>query len=141
MRHDLLPTHAKKFIDPVREAAHRLSLPQEVIWAVIAAESNFNPKARSPAGALGLMQLMPATAHELGVDPHDPRENIAGGATYLRRMLIRYRGNLTHALAAYNMGPARLGYPPRAPASWPRETQQYVTRVAKYLSAFVGRSA
>jgi soluble lytic murein transglycosylase len=103
-------------------------LEPALVLAVIAAESAFDPLARSVKGALGLMQLMPETARELGVaDPFDPDANVAGGTRYLRRMLDRFGGDFTLALAAYNAGPSAVdrhgGVPP-----YP-ETRSYVERV------------
>jgi soluble lytic murein transglycosylase len=107
-----------------------------LVKAVIAAESNFDPEAVSRKGARGLMQLMPATAEELGVeDPLEPTDNVRGGTRYLRSMLDRY-GDLTRALAAYNAGPSAVdrygGVPPY------RETQDYVNRVLTYYRAYHG---
>ncbi|MEW6182252.1 MAG: lytic transglycosylase domain-containing protein [Bacillota bacterium] len=109
-------------------AASRFGLRPELLKAVAQAESNFNPKAVSKAGAQGIMQLMPATARGLGVrDPFNPVENIFAGAAYLRSLLDRFDGNETLALAAYNAGPGAVarygGVPPY------RETQAYVARV------------
>lgn len=111
-------------------------LHPELLYSVIAAESNFDPRALSHKGAIGLMQLMPATAAELKVDPHDPAQNVKGGAAYLRLLLDRYAGSkdqLIRAIAAYNAGPAAVdrydGVPPY------RETQEYVSRVLKRFLA------
>lgn len=103
---------------------------------VIAMESGFEPTALSPKGAMGLMQLMPATANELGVaDPWDPEQNIKGGIKYLSWLLKKYNGNLEKALAAYNAGPSAVdsykGIPPY------QETQNYVRTI---LSRYTGQS-
>jgi len=113
-------------------ARHRVQ--PGLVKAVVAAESNFQPNAVSRVGAQGLMQLMPATAEELGVDrPFSVVENLDGGVRYLRAMLDRY-GDLTRALAAYNAGPIAVdhyrGVPPY------RETQAYVKRVLEYYRGY-----
>jgi soluble lytic murein transglycosylase-like protein len=115
----------------VKEAAAKYNLPPELIKAVIRAESNFNADAVSSAGAQGLMQLMPATARELGVkNSFDIEQNIDGGAKYLRKMLDRFGGSVRKALAAYNAGPGTvIKYNGRVP--YP-ETRQYVTRVLRF---------
>jgi hypothetical protein len=115
----------------VQEAAAKYDLPSRLIKAVIRAESNFKVDAVSSAGAQGLMQLMPATAEELGVkNPFDIRQNIEGGSRYLRKMLDRFGGNVAKALAAYNAGPGTVTkYNGRVP--YP-ETRQYVKRVLRF---------
>lgn len=120
--------------DSIKSAARRYNLPEKLIASVIQAESNFQVDAVSPAGAQGLMQLMPATAKELGVDdPFDVRQNIDGGAGYLRQMLDRFGGNVKLALAAYNAGPGTVErYNGNVPY---RETQNYIERVLKRVSA------
>ncbi len=109
-------------------ASDRHRLDADFIRSVIRAESNFNLRAVSPKGAQGLMQLMPQTAVQLGVqDAFDPAANIEGGTRYLRELLLQYHGDVAKALAAYNAGPQRVaqyhGVPPY------RETRAYVRRV------------
>jgi len=112
----------------IREVASRYRVSEELIVAIIEAESRFDAQAVSRRGALGLMQLMPATAATLGVsDPFDPRENIDAGVRHLRAMMAHFPGNLPLALAAYNAGEKAVidhrGIPPY------RETQEYVQRI------------
>jgi len=129
------PLDSKALIaDSIKNAAGRYNLPEKLIASVIQVESNFQVDAVSPAGAQGLMQLMPATARELGVDdPFDVRQNINGGAGYLRQMLDRFDGDVKLALAAYNAGPGTVErYNGNVPY---RETQDYIERVLKRVSA------
>jgi soluble lytic murein transglycosylase-like protein len=101
-----------------------------LVKAVIQVESGFNPSAVSPRGALGLMQLMPATARELGVhNPFHPEQNIRGGVTYLKRLLDMYDQDVTLALAAYNAGPGSVAKYGTVPPY--RETRDYVRRITR----------
>jgi transglycosylase-like protein with SLT domain len=114
----------------IAEMAERHNVPAALITAVIRAESNFNPRAVSRKGAQGLMQLMPATAAQLGVqDAFDPRENIDGGVRFLRDLLYQYRGDVRLAVAAYNAGPEVVDRLRDVPPY--RETQSYVARVLR----------
>ncbi len=132
-----LPTQTvrDRFEPLVLEHATRNNLRPELVRAVIQVESGFNPRARSPKGAMGLMQLMPATAAELGVrNPYDPGENIRGGAAYLRQLLDRYDGNEELALAAYNAGAGAVEKYGRAVPPY-RETRDYVKKVGSAAGA------
>jgi soluble lytic murein transglycosylase-like protein len=122
---------AQRIEDSIAKAASDYDLPAELIRGVIQAESNFQARAVSPAGAQGLMQLMPATARELGVDdPFDIEQNIDGGARYLRQMLDMFGGDVKQALSAYNAGPGTvLKYDGQVP--YP-ETRHYVRKVMLY---------
>lgn len=118
------------FDELVSQYAARHALRPELVRAVIQVESGFNPRAVSPKGAMGLMQLMPATARQLGVrDAYDPADNIRGGTAYLRQLLDRYAGNEELALAAYNAGAGAVDrYGRQVPAY--RETREYVKKVS-----------
>ena len=119
----------------IHKAAQKYNLPPALIKAVIKAESNFDPNAVSSAGAQGLMQLMPATAEELGVkNSFDIEQNIDGGSHYLRKMLDKFGRNTKLALAAYNAGPGTVEkYDGNVP--YP-ETRNYVKRVMRFSSKF-----
>jgi soluble lytic murein transglycosylase-like protein len=119
----------------VNKVGQALGLDPSLIKAVIKTESNFNHKAVSPAGAQGLMQLMPGTAREMGVkDPFSPLDNIWGGARYLKRMLDSHGGNLNRALAAYNWGPGNLQK--YGNKRMPRETRRYIEVVNRNYANF-----
>lgn len=118
----------------VTRAADKYDLPSDLLRAVIKVESNGNPRAVSPRGAKGLMQLIDSTANNMGVENvFEPEDNIMGGARYLRQLLDHFKGDLRLALAGYNAGPANVkkfgGIPP-----FP-ETQNYVTKVINIMSA------
>lgn len=124
-----------EYNDLIAEHAAFHGVRADLVRAVIQAESNFNPMALSSVGAMGLMQLMPGTAAELGVvNAFNPIENIRGGTKYLRQLLDRYDNNERLALAAYNAGPATVDkYGLRVPP-FP-ETQQYVQRILRALQS------
>jgi soluble lytic murein transglycosylase-like protein len=121
----------------IRAAARKHRVPAAFITSIVAAESNFDPGATSPKGAIGLMQLMPATAQRFGADPAVPEQNVDAGTHYLRVLLDRYHGYrncLTRVIAAYNAGPGVVdryhGVPPY------RETRTYVARVLGFMKKF-----
>jgi soluble lytic murein transglycosylase-like protein len=114
------------YLEMAKAAARSHGIPEDLFLRLVQQESGFNPSARSHKGAMGLAQLMPGTAARLGVDPHDPRQNLEGGARYLRQMYSRF-GSWRLALAAYNAGPEAVekhdGIPPYA------ETRGYVRAI------------
>jgi soluble lytic murein transglycosylase-like protein len=127
-------TASSSLPDIIERAAARYQVAPEVVRAVIRAESGFDPKAVSPAGAQGLMQLMPGTARDLGVtDPFDAEQNVMAGTRYLKQMLGRYGGDLDKALAAYNWGPGNLNR--SGDGRLPTETRRYIARIKGYLEA------
>jgi soluble lytic murein transglycosylase-like protein len=116
----------------IKQAGDQVELSPRLLEAIAYVESRFNQHAVSPAGAIGVMQLMPGTAAELGVDPHNPEGNIRGGADYLRKMVTMFGNNVELAVAAYNAGPSAVirhgGVPPY------KETRAYVAAVMDYLA-------
>lgn len=122
-----------QILDMVNHVARKNGVDEKLVQALIKQESGFNPNAKSKAGAIGLMQLMPSTAKALGVkDPYNAAQNVEGGVKYLKSMLNKYNGNIILALAAYNAGPNAVdkydGVPPY------KETQNYVKNIlANYL--------
>jgi hypothetical protein len=115
-----------------QKAASTYGVDENLLKAIAKAESDFDPNATSKSGAMGIMQLMPATAKGLGVsDAYDPEQNIMGGAKYIASLLKKYDGNVSYALAAYNAGSGNVdkygGIPPF------EETQNYVTKILGYL--------
>jgi soluble lytic murein transglycosylase-like protein len=124
-----ISARATLYNDLIEEHSTRNVVSPDLVRAVIQAESAFNPRAVSPKGAMGLMQLMPATAAEHGVlDPFNPAENIRAGVKYLKQLLVSYEGRVELALAAYNAGPGAVKkYGGKVPPY--RETQNYVARI------------
>ncbi len=129
-RTSTLPASARAVLN---QAGEQTGLSPGLLEAIAYVESRFRSDAVSPKGAQGMMQLMPATARELGVDPADPVQNAHGGAMYLREMLAVFDADLELALAAYNAGPSAVirhgGVPPYA------ETRAYVAAVMDYLAS------
>ena len=117
-----------EYIEMARAAARKHGVPEDLFLRLVNQESRFKVKARSHKGAIGLAQLMPGTAKDLGVNPHDPKQNLEGGAKYLRMMYDMF-GSWRIALAAYNAGPEAVkrygGIPPY------KETQNYVRIIMK----------
>jgi len=130
---------ASPFADYIVEASHRFNIPATWIQAVIRVESADNPRALSPKGAIGLMQIMPSTWQDLrvryglGADPYDPRDNIMAGAAYLREMYDRFGS--PGFLAAYNAGPERYAAHLAARAVLPVEAQNYLALLAPMVGA------
>lgn len=134
------PARYRRYDGLIDEAARLYQLPKPFIRAVMRVESDFNPMVVSRAGAMGLMQLMPKTARSMGVsDPFDVRQNILGGARYLRILANRFKGDLVLTVAAYNAGENAVekynGIPPY------KETQRYVRRVLKHYYAYRSEGA
>jgi len=125
------PDRSEPYEPIIRQASKTYGVDEGLIRAVIRAESNFRNESTSPKGAMGLMQLMPKTAKDLGVrDAYDPRENIMGGTRYLKSLLDRYGGDVPTALAAYNWG---MGNVERHPEKLPRETRVYIDRIQRFM--------
>jgi len=135
------PEKSRAFDDLIDEHASRHGIRKDLVRAVIQVESGFNPRAISNKGAMGLMQLMPATARQLGVaNPFDPDQNVRGGVAYLRQLLDRYDGDERLALAAYNAGPGAVDshgqtVPPYS------ETRDYVSKVKKLAGSRAATSS
>jgi len=119
----------------IAEAAQRYGLDPNLVRAVVTAESDFDPQTISQAGAMGLMQLMPETATDMGVkNPFDPAQNIEGGTRYLALMLERFGGDESKALSAYNWGPSNV----ERGGNLPSETRTYLKRVARFKDMYAG---
>jgi soluble lytic murein transglycosylase-like protein len=115
--------------DQIAATATRYGVDAALALAVAQQESSLNPAAISPAGAIGLFQLMPGTARDLGVDPADPDQNIDGGIRYLKQMLDRFGGDVSRALWGYNAGPGNA-----AAGVMPAETEKYIPAVLSRLA-------
>jgi hypothetical protein len=125
-----LKERIEQLIDRV---AQQVELPSWLIHSVVSAESSYQPGAVSPAGAEGLMQLMPETAKEMGVnDSFDPQQNLIGGSRYLKRLLNKYDGDLDHALAAYNWGQGNVDR--KGLEQMPTETRNYIARIRQTIN-------
>ncbi|MCD6525981.1 MAG: lytic transglycosylase domain-containing protein [Desulfuromonas sp.] len=126
--HRPLPTKRSHIEQMIAQVAQKVDLPSELIRSVVSAESSYRTDAVSAAGAQGLMQLMPETASEMGVEnSFDPRQNLLGGSRYLKRLLDKYNGDIDHALAAYNWGQGNVDR--RGLENMPTETRDYIARV------------
>jgi soluble lytic murein transglycosylase-like protein len=126
-----------RWLDHIRSAAERYKLPVALLRAVMAVESNFDPAAVSEKGAVGLMQLMPATAKDMYVsDAYDPAQNIEGGARYLRVLANQYGGDIVRTVAAYNAGPEAVRRAGGSGVPDIPETREYVRKVLALYSAF-----
>lgn len=128
-------THTVKYAQEIDEASKANDVEPALIAAVIHAESNFKPFARSHVGAQGLMQIMPSTMRYLGYrNAFDPKQNISAGSKYLRELLDTFQGNLIKTIAAYNAGPGAVkrfsGIPPY------KETRGYVRKVLKHYQLY-----
>ena len=130
-----LPVAGRRFAPAIVGAARRAGLAPRLLAALVWTESAFHPTAVSPVGAIGLAQLMPATARRLGVDPHDPVQNLLGGAHYVRAQIARF-DNVRLGLAAYNAGPGRVAASGDVPAIV--ETQLYVLRIVHRFQRLTG---
>lgn len=133
------PAHRKQFAPMVSTVAKENGLDPALLHAVITVESGYNPKARSSKGAAGLMQLMPETARRYQViDIWDPRQNVSGGARYLRDLLAMFNNNMGLALAAYNAGESAVIQHGNRIPPYP-ETRSYVPRVIQHYHLYAGR--
>jgi len=135
MPSDRSPERYARYSEWIRQAATLYQIPEQLVRAVIKCESDYDPRALSPAGAMGLMQLIPETALRMQVrDPWDPRENIFGGTRYLRVLANMFNGDLELTIAAYNAGEGAVsrygGIPPF------EETQAYVVNVVSYYRRY-----
>ncbi|MFH1654512.1 MAG: lytic transglycosylase domain-containing protein [Pseudomonadota bacterium] len=128
-----------QFLTHIIDAAEEYDMDPALIAAIIRAESSFNPNARSPVGAKGLMQINGITARHLGItNLYDPKTNIQAGTMYLRELKERFNGNLKLTIAAYNAGPTAVSKYKSIPPY--KETKQYVKKVLEYYQEFRSHS-
>lgn len=127
------PPVPPQFAAALTHAASAANVSPTLLSALVWQESRWNPQALSPKGAMGLTQLMPGTARDLGVNPSDPLANLVGGARYLRQLLDQFDGDVEKALAAYNAGPARVRSAGGIPAI--AETRAYVASIVRRVAA------
>jgi soluble lytic murein transglycosylase-like protein len=132
------PPVPAQFAAALKQAAVSANISPTLLAALVWQESRWNPQAVSSKGAMGLAQLMPATARDLGVNPADPVANLVGGARYLRYLLDEFDGNVEKALAAYNAGPGRVRSAGGVPAI--AETRNYVASIVRHISFSTGGS-
>jgi soluble lytic murein transglycosylase-like protein len=132
------PPVPPQFAAALTHAAVSANLSPTLLSALVWQESRWNPSAISPKGAIGLAQLMPGTARDLGVNPADPAANLIGGARYLRQLLDQFDGDVERALAAYNAGPGRVRSAGGIPAI--AETRAYVASIVRHISFSTGGS-
>jgi soluble lytic murein transglycosylase-like protein len=123
--------YREQIAELVRQIAEEEQVPYFILDSLIHHESEYNPKALSKRGAIGLTQLMPKTARMLKVNPYDPEENVRGGARYLADMLKRF-GNMDTALVAYNAGPSKVRRPPRQSIRYARSVQEFARKLAPW---------
>jgi len=125
-------------VDLIGPTARRVGVSEALVKSIVKAESAFNPDAVSGKGALGLMQVMPSTAQEMGLDASEPAQNLEAGTRYLKWLLARYgkkKNGMAKAIAAYNAGPGAVDKHHGIPRF--RETRTYVARVLKYLKSYM----
>lgn len=131
-------TRARAWRPSVDRAAARYAVSPALVDAIAHTESRYNPSARSPAGAVGIMQLMPGAARQMGVDRLDPEANLLGGTAYVRYLLNRFDGDLLCTIAAYNAGPGAVAKHGCSPNY--RETRAYVRQVLDRLAKAAGET-
>jgi soluble lytic murein transglycosylase-like protein len=130
------PPVPAQFAPLLKQAATAANISPTLLSALVWQESRWNPQAVSSKGAIGLAQLMPGTARDLGVNPADPAANLIGGARYLRQLLDQFDGDVERALAAYNAGPGRVRSAGGVPAI--AETRAYVASIVRHISYSTG---